>query len=402
MIDLFFLLGAILFVGFFAYEFFQRTKIPDTLFLMVLGVLIGPVLGLVDTSPGSGVGTAAPFVGTVALIIILFDGGLNLKFFKVVSELKDAAGLTFWNFTFSTFLVGALMTFVYNWDPIHGVLLGSVLGGITSAVVLTTISEVHVSEDVKTVLSLESAFSDVLCVVTTVIIVTFLKSGSLDLRGGITLLSSAFSTAITTGIVFAIIWITVLREFKGRPFGYMLTLAVIFSLYSVTELIGGNGAIAALTFGLLLGNIEWIARRTKAKGDYALDKRLRQFQTEVSFFVRTFFFVYLGMMFNPYTVTPLVLWQASAVLLVILFARVISVKSFTRMDQKLNQSSFILITMLPRGLAAAVLSRTPEQSGILINNFPELVFLVIMLTNVVSTIGVFLAERVVTEGEKEK
>ena len=69
-----------------------------------------------------------------------------------------------------------------------------------------------------------------------------------------------------------------------------MTIAVVFILYSLVEAVRGNGAIATFVFALLLGNFNEIANRLKLKGEFALDTKFRDFQVEVSFFVRTFFF----------------------------------------------------------------------------------------------------------------
>ena len=62
MIAEFFLLGFIIIIGFFSMQFFEKTKIPDILFLMLLGVLLGPVFGVVDSSSSSIIKQLSEFV----------------------------------------------------------------------------------------------------------------------------------------------------------------------------------------------------------------------------------------------------------------------------------------------------------------------------------------------------
>ncbi len=69
------LVGGLLVVAFLANRVFGLTRIPDVLVLMMLGVLLGPGLGLVQA------GTLAKttnLLGTLAIILVLFEGGLEL------------------------------------------------------------------------------------------------------------------------------------------------------------------------------------------------------------------------------------------------------------------------------------------------------------------------------------
>lgn len=94
----FLLVGVIIGIGFVGSLFFERTRIPDLLSLVVIGILMGPVFGLVDASQ---LDTMAPYVGALALMIILFEGGLNLDFEKIVTQLVPAFLLTVSVFAFS-------------------------------------------------------------------------------------------------------------------------------------------------------------------------------------------------------------------------------------------------------------------------------------------------------------
>ena len=67
--------GVVIFLGVAGEAFFKKTGIPDVAFLMVLGVIIGPVFGIIQPE---AVIQVVPYFAALALIIIMFDGGLNL------------------------------------------------------------------------------------------------------------------------------------------------------------------------------------------------------------------------------------------------------------------------------------------------------------------------------------
>jgi len=129
-LEVFFLIGAIIFLGFFASVFFDRTKISDILILMFIGMLVGTFMRGQYGEVIQIFENAAPIVGTVALIVILFDGGINLNVFRAVSELSATTMFTLVNFFLTVVLVGVFMTAFFGLDLLPGLLFGVVVGGV--------------------------------------------------------------------------------------------------------------------------------------------------------------------------------------------------------------------------------------------------------------------------------
>ncbi|HLB71739.1 MAG TPA: cation:proton antiporter [Candidatus Methanoperedens sp.] len=391
MYDVFFLIGAVLILGFITSMLFERTKIPDIILLMFTGMLLGPILKIVSIE--GPISTLAPYIGTLALIIILFDGGLNLNLIKVLTSLAKASGFTVLVFSLTVVFLGIVMNLIFGWKYIDGLLLGAVVGGTSSAIVIPIISKLTMKEDSKVLLSLESALTDALCVVVTIALIEIISLGTVNIRDTAGSIASAFSTAAVIAVVFAVFWIGILNKLYIKQVGYSLTLAVVFILYSIVELVRSNGAIAVLVFALLLSNFGDITQRLKIKGEFKLDTTLRAFQVEVSFFVRTFFFIFTGLMFNLEALNNTALIMASVVFMIILLTRTVGVKVLIMNDKNMSQSERSMISMMPRGLAAAVLASMPLAAGIEIPYFIEIVFSIIILTNLATTIGVFAIER---------
>lgn len=381
-------MGAIIVIGFFSMIFFERTKIPDVLFLMLLGVLLGPVFGIVDTSEASLIFSLAPFVGTLALIILLFDGGINLNIFKVVKELGKATSYTLVVFIITVAAIGFAMKMLLGWQLAEGLLLGAVIGGASSAIVIPILSGIAVRDESKTLLTLESAMTDALSIILAFLLIEIIISKTVNLSSVGNQVASAFSIAFFIAIIFAIIWIVLLRRLYGKPFGYLLTIAVLFILYSSVEALRGNGAIAVLVFGILLSSMKELAKFLKVPGDFGLEDKLREFQTEVSFFVRTFFFVYMGLIISLENVVFQVVFISGILLALMLASRIAGIKLLGHNFPDSHQN-LLIVSMLPRGLASAVLAFLPLQFGINLEYFTELVFLSIVLTNIAATVGVF-------------
>ena len=132
-----------------------------------------------------------------------------------------------------------------------------------------------------------------------------------------------------------------------------------------------------------------------------MSRTTRLFQEEVTFFVRTFFFVYVGLLMSIDYFQPVVVMVSLAIVALVLIGRYIFQKLLVNEGPLADQGT--IVTMMPRGLAAVVVATLPTTSGIMITNFQEIVFTVILFTNVAATLGVFAYnQEPKEEDEKEK
>ncbi len=389
--DVFFIIGAVLILGFITSLIFERTKISNIILLMFAGMLFGPVLKIVSVE--GTISVIAPYISILALIILLFGAGLNLNIFNVLTTLAKASGFTVLVFGLSMIFVGISMHLIFGWTYLEGLLLGAVLGGTSFAIVTSIISKLTMNEDSKVILTLESVLTDPLCIIIAIALIEIISLGTVNLRNTAVSLTSAFSIAIVIAVIFGIFWIGIINKLYIKQVGYSMTIAMVFILYSLVEAAGGNGAIATFVFALLLGNFNEIAKRLKLKGEFALDTKFRDFQVEVSFFVRTFFFIFIGLMFNIEALNSTVLTMALVVFIVLIIARIIGVKALITADKNIAPFEKSILSMIPRGLAAAVLALMPLSAGIIIPYFAEIVFSIIILTNLATTFSVFMIER---------
>jgi cell volume regulation protein A len=79
--------GILIFLGHLFESIFDLFKIPDLLLLMLIGLISGPILGLVSLDQ---FGVVGPIFAIITLIIILFEGGLNLRFEVIAGSLARA------------------------------------------------------------------------------------------------------------------------------------------------------------------------------------------------------------------------------------------------------------------------------------------------------------------------
>ena len=122
----------VIFLGVAGESFFKRTGIPDIAFLMIFGVIPGPLLGIVDQEI---VFKILPYFAALALIMIMFDGGLSLDIRNVVKTAHFAVLISIVGFEVSVLIVTLLAVYGLKWARLDSILLGSIVGGSSSIIV---------------------------------------------------------------------------------------------------------------------------------------------------------------------------------------------------------------------------------------------------------------------------
>ena len=284
------LFGITIALGYIGSLIFRKTKIPDIVWLMLFGLVVSS-FGLMDRALFL---SASPLLAALALLIILFDAGLNMDFYQMIHGFSRSFILAILGFVFSMVATALMSMWLLQFDLLHGLLLGAILGGTSSAIVITIAGMLHDGYKTKTLVSLESIITDPLCIAVAIALINVIVP-STNTYSPIHGILSSFSIGAVLGLIVGVIWLRLLDKLQGKPFDYMLTLAVVFLLYAGAEFSGGSGAIAALLFGLVLGNGKTFSKILKMSKEYNVNPLLKTFQSEISFFIRSFFFVYLGL-----------------------------------------------------------------------------------------------------------
>jgi potassium/hydrogen antiporter len=386
--------SAIIIIGFLGNQVFRATRISDVLILMLFGLAVGPIFGFVDESTILLFRELGPLFSVIALLILMFEGGLQLQFQSFVKAFGKTILVTMVVFLINLFGTGFFMHFFFGWDLLWGFLLGAIIGGTSSAIIISILSRMQESEEIKTILTLESALTDALVVIFGLAIIEIISANEFSFQVVFSQVIAAFSIAAVIGAIFAVIWMKVLQFLhREKEIEYMLSLAMLFLLYVIVEYANGNGAMSALIFGLVLGNGLEITRFLKIDR-FKLDKNMRVLGTEIGFFVRTFFFVYIGMIFELSAVTLELVLALLGITAIIVVARTAGAKILCFVKKELKENEWTYVSLMNRGIASAVLASmviglpklvsTPHYS--LAMPLVQLVFLVILFTNISNTL----------------
>ena len=395
-----FVISGIMFIGFLAEIIFKKTNIPDVLLLIGVGILLSTVLGWTNKDV---LQAGAPLFTTFALVFVLFQGALSINFVTLVKSLPSTFKLTILNFILTVIVVAIIAYFAFGYDFHLSLLIGMILGGTSSAVVIPLVNNVEIKEKYSSVLTLESALSDVLAIIGTITVLEIISTGKVVADSIFKSVFTSFSLAIVAGLIIGVIWVILLHNSDHLAKSYMMTIAMVVALYALVEspLIEASGPIAALVFGLILGNSKsllQLRRRKKSEEEERITSVVsfsaKNFYTEISFFVKTFFFVYLGILID--FSNPSIFLYGAILTIGIYLIRPFAVRFVFPKSNVSQKERSMLEILIPKGLAAAVLSGVAVQSGAL--NGVEVIFTntvlsVVLLSIILTSVLIFLVER---------
>ena len=379
--------SVVIILGVLGEAFFKKTGIPDILFLMVLGIIIGPVLGIIQPE---AVLEIVPYFAAVALIIIMFDGGLNLHIGKVLKTAHFAIILVIVGFALSVGIVAGLAHYGLGWEWIDSILLGTIVGGSSSIIVFGLVQKIRISDDAKSMLSFESALTDIFAVIIAFVLFEAALSGefSLDLLG--VTIGKAILVGLVLGFGVGIPWMFVISKLKNAQHSYMLTIGMVFLLFFLATSFGESGALTALVFGLMLGKKTYFSRLLKVK--FPEDTIDNSLHNQVTFLVRAFFFVFVGLLASFAQLEYVIFGVVAAIAIYIgriIITKSVLVRGFSKLDKKVTS------VMIPRGLAAAVLATFPLSMGLPnAEAYPQIIFFVIFTSVLITTIGLGGAKKI--------
>ena len=352
--------GILLLVGFAASLVFERYGVPDFFMLLLLGVLLGHI----PVEPfGSGMvaalGPILPaFIG-LTLAMIMFEGGLSLNVARTGRGVGVLACHILGAMALTIVLTWFLATRVLGLSDLTGIVLAAAFSGPSASIVLSFAPHIGLSQKALGAIVLEGVLGNVVAAV--VVLMALQLPGPLGAEGLVPFLSQVGLSA-SMALIVGLAWRTATESLLPFKFQYIATLALAVVVFAFTEgLVGGNGAIAAFVFGLVLG----FRKRHSVAIEGIEGAGLQAFQKEITFGLRTFFFVYLGLLiqFSSFSLAALV--GAGLLVLAFIGARVPTSLGLGRAYRLDGHDTRVVIATVGRGMTDVVLVLLALESGLL-------------------------------------
>ncbi|MDE1851302.1 MAG: cation:proton antiporter [Candidatus Micrarchaeota archaeon] len=413
---LFIFLAGIAFLGFIINALFDRIRITKTLPLMIIGLLIGPVFGLVSSGANSTLETLTPYITAFAIAFILFDVGLNINVRKLRRVLAKATEFTILLAVVTGIILAGIASYLLHWGPIESLIFGFALAGPSSAIVPTLMKAAKAGEDLKTALIYESVVTDSIQLVIPLLLFNLLLHAGITAGYVTSLVADVLVGSIALGFFLALIWLYILKRFKdySKAYSWMLTISTVIATYGIAVLLNFSAPLTIFVFSIVFANLgmenppesHHKKETIYAKFKDLIDATIRKYfyfpevhyvivyQREIEFFTSTFFFVYIGLLFSISNISITSLGTALIATAAILFLRFVFVnmlKNFIQEGASAKVTGRLATFNISRGLSSAIIATIPLTLGITIPGFLNQIFLIILFTNIVSTIGIFIS-----------
>ena len=264
LIDKIILLAAILIlVGIVSSKLSARMGLPVLVLFLIIGMLAGDggIGGIIFNNAD-----AAHALGTLALAMILYDGGLQTPLASIKSVWKPSALLA----TLGVLVTAAIAGFTACWaldlPLMEGLLVGAIVGSTDAAAVFSLLRNagIHVAPRLKSTLEIESASNDPMAIFLTVGLLEVLMN---DLPFGIGLVQMfALQMGVGVAVGLAVGWVAVrvINRIHLLATGLYPVLVAAFGLlaFGVAANLQGSGFLAVFVAGVFVGNSRFVFQRS--------------------------------------------------------------------------------------------------------------------------------------------
>ncbi|MEX1027415.1 MAG: cation:proton antiporter [Candidatus Paceibacterota bacterium] len=247
--------GALIFLSYLFSHIFEEFQIPDVLFLVGIGLVLGPITGLIDVSRA---GVLGEFFVTLTLLIILFEAGLGIKIGKLFKTAPRALLLMLLMMAGSISVVIGIGHYLLDIPLTEAAIIGVLLGGVSSGLAVPLVRKLPVSDETRSLLTFEANMSDIITIAAVFAIIDFSNTGVFDVGAFSTSFGISTTIAVLVGGVAALFWSQIIAKVRNIQNNIFMTPALVLLVFGVSELLGASGVFAAFSFGIVLGNLQLI------------------------------------------------------------------------------------------------------------------------------------------------
>lgn len=309
VIDQLILIAAILIViGILSSKISARLGLP----VLVLFLLVGMVAG------EAGIGgikfdnaQMAHALGSLALAIILFDGGLQTPLSSIKQVWKPASVLATFGVAVTSVIAGLAAAYILDVPLYYGLLIGAIVGSTDAAAVFSLLRNagIHINPRLKSTLEVESATNDPMAIFLTVGLLEIMVN---DLEPGTGLLilfikQMGLGSLVGLGIGWAAV--KIINKIQLSTSGLYPVMVLAFGLlgFGIAANIGGSGFLAIFIVGVVIGNSNFVFKHTTFL-----------FHDGLAWMSQITMFVVLGLLINPLTLFD-VWWQGLLIAVALTF-----------------------------------------------------------------------------------
>ncbi|WP_108671676.1 potassium/proton antiporter [Peribacillus acanthi] len=286
--DTFILLAAILFIaGVITTKFSSRLGLPSLVLFMLVGMFMGSdVLGIIYFDNAK----AAQMIGVLALVIILFEGGLQTSWKSLKPVIVPSLSLATIGVLLTSGIVAATAKFILDIDWLEAILFGAIVGSTDAAAVFAVLKGQNIQSKLGATLEAESGSNDPMAVFLTVAMIELINIPDANVFRLIVDFFIQMSVGLLLGYAFGKLAVYALNRINLDSSGLYPVFATAFALltYGVTAFLNGSGLLAVYLTAIIIGN-----------ADIAFRHSIFRFSEGFAWMMQILMFVILGLLVFP-------------------------------------------------------------------------------------------------------
>jgi potassium/hydrogen antiporter len=263
LIDHLILFGSgLLLIGILSSKFSARLGLPVLVLFLVLGMLAGEEgIGGIEFEDFA----IAHAIGTLALAIILFDGGLRTPLRSVRGAWKPALVLSTLGVAVTAAVTGIAATWILGLSLLEGLLLGSIVASTDAAAVFSILGSkgLHLSRRLAATLEVESGSNDPMAVLLTIGIIELLLGRNGPGWGLAFFLVVQIGLGFLVGLLVGRLGSALINRIELDAAGLYPVLTAVIGLiaFGLSAALGGSGFLSVYIAGIVLGNSRLVFQR---------------------------------------------------------------------------------------------------------------------------------------------
>jgi len=364
----------------------SKTKIPSVLLLLLLGIGLRFLVDYLQVQTFDFL-SILPTLGTVGLILIVFEGSLELKYDSDKNSVIRTAFFSAFIILIATAAVITLIIYQITHKDLYTCIANAIpFSVISSAIAIPSAAALNKTD--KEFVIYESSFSDILGI----IIFNFaITNHSLTTSAFIGLGLSTFLIILLSAIACV-----VLLYIMGRlvhHIKFFLIISILVLVYAIGQSYHLSSLVLILSTGLFLNNADtiqnaWFRGVFLYKNLTADLSQLYQLSAESAFILRTFFFVIFGFTMNIHELNDQVVLANGVIILATIY-----VIRYLLLKVLKKGTAMPILYIAPRGLISILLYfNLPEQLKIA-EVGTSFLFLVVLGSSIVMTLGITLSKK---------
>jgi potassium/hydrogen antiporter len=259
--ELILIAGALLAAGIFGALLADRVRVPGLLLFLGLGMLAG----------SEGVGgiefnnmELARTLGTIALVLILFEGGLTAGWSEIRPVLGTAASLATLGTVATALVAGLAAKLIFDLSTLEGMIVGAAIAATDSAAIFAVLRRSTLEKRLARSLEGESGMNDPVALLLVIGFIEWIQEpgyGLVDMAG---LLALKLAVGIAVGYAVGRLATAALNATRLPTDGIypVATIAIAALAFGLAEVAHGSGLLAVYLAALALGSARIPARRT--------------------------------------------------------------------------------------------------------------------------------------------